>query len=172
MSHFTTIKTEIRHKEPLIEALLLLQYDVKENQKLKVSGPHGKNHQIVNADLAIAKDIGFRLNSNTNSYELVTDLQTWNENVPVERFIDKVNQQYARMLIHSTVKEDGYEVQEEWEMDDGSIELTVTCWTPWNAGTATQNWSGIAIRTWQKTFWRKMWSMIWSQTSIVPHVGQ
>ena len=42
----------------------------------------------------------------------------------------KVNQQYARMLIHSTVKEDGYEVQEEWEMDAGSIELTVTCWTP------------------------------------------
>ena len=130
MSHFTTIKTEIRHKEPLIEALVLLQYDVKENQKLKVSGPHGKNHEIVNADLVIAKDIGFRLNSNTNSYELVTDLQTWNENVPVKRFIDKVNQQYARMLIHSTVKEDGYEVQEEWEMDDGSIELTVTCWTP------------------------------------------
>ena len=96
----------------------------------KVSGAHGKNHQIVNADLAISKDIGFRLNSNTNSYELVTDLETWSENVPVKRFIDKVNQQYARMLIHSTVKEDGYEVQEEWEMDDGSIELTVTCWTP------------------------------------------
>ena len=57
-------------------------------------------------------------------------METWSENVPVKRFIDKVNQQYARMLIHSTVKEDGYEVQEEWEMDDGSIELTVTCWTP------------------------------------------
>ena len=130
MSHFTTIKTEIRYKEPLVKALELLQYDVQENQKLKVSGAHGKNHEIVNADLAISKDIGFRLNSNTNSYELVTDLQTWNENVPVERFIDKVKQQYARMLIYSTVKEDGDAVQEEWEMDDGSIELTVTCWTP------------------------------------------
>ena len=130
MSPFTTIKTEIRHKEPLVKALELLQYTVEENKDLKVSGAHGKNHQIVNADLAIAKDIGFRLNSNTNSYELVTDLETWSENVPVKRFIDKVNQQYARMLIYSTVKEDGYEVQEEWEMDDGSIELTVTCWTP------------------------------------------
>ena len=85
MSHFTTIKTEIRHKAPLVKALELLQYTVEENKDLKVSGAHGKNHQIVNADLAIAKDIGFRLNSNTNSYELVTDLETWSENVPVKR---------------------------------------------------------------------------------------
>ena len=80
--------------------------------------------------LAISKDIGFRLNETTGTYELVTDLETWSENVPVKRFIDKVNQQYSRMLVHSTVKEEGFQVQEEWEMDDGSIELTVTCWTP------------------------------------------
>ena len=40
MSHFTTIKTEIRHKESLVKALELLQYTVEENKNLKVSGPH------------------------------------------------------------------------------------------------------------------------------------
>ena len=59
---------------------------------------------------------------------MVTDLQTWEENIPVERFIDKVTQQYARMTIHSAVKEMGLVVDEEWEMDDNSIELTVTQW--------------------------------------------
>ena len=129
MSHFTTIKTQISQKEVLVEALQLLGYYAEENQELKVTGAHGVNHEVVNADLAISKDIGFRLNETTGTYELVTDLETWGENVPVKRFIDKVNQQYSRMLVHSTVKEEGFQVQEEWEMDDGSIELTVTRWT-------------------------------------------
>ena len=59
---------------------------------------------------------------------MVADLETWNQPVPVERFIDKVNQQYARMTIYNTVKDLGFEVAEEWEMQDGSIELTVNRW--------------------------------------------
>ena len=42
--------------------------------------------------------------------------------------MDKVNQQYARMTIHNQVKEMGFQVEEEWEMDDNSIELVVTRW--------------------------------------------
>ncbi len=64
----------------------------------------------------------------TGEYELVTDLETWNQPIPVERFIDKVNQQYARMTIHNTVKDMGFEVEDEWEMVDGSIEITVNRW--------------------------------------------
>ena len=56
------------------------------------------------------------------------DLETWNQPIPVERFMDKVNQQYARMTVYNTVKEMGFQVEEEWEMEDNSIELTVTRW--------------------------------------------
>ena len=35
MSHFSTIKTTIKNKPQLIEALELLQYDVEENIKLE-----------------------------------------------------------------------------------------------------------------------------------------
>ena len=128
MSHFSTIRTKIRNKPELQEALELLQYDVVEDQELRVTGAHGIKHETVTADLAIAKDIGFRLNPMSNEYELVADLETWNQPIPVERFIDKVNQQYARMTIHNQVKKMGFQVQEEWEMDDNSIELTVTRW--------------------------------------------
>ena len=128
MSHFSTIKTKIRNKPQLQEALELLQYNVVEDQELRVTGAHGIKHETVTADLAIAKDIGFRLNPMTNEYELVADLETWNQPIPVERFIDKVNQQYARMTIHNSVKKMGFQIEEEWEMDDNSIELVVTRW--------------------------------------------
>ena len=128
MSHFSTIKTNLRNKPQLQEALEILQYDVKEDQELKVTGSHGIGHETVEAELAIGTDIGFRMNPMTGEYELVADLETWNQPIPVERFMDKVNQQYARMTVHNTVKEMGFQVEEEWEMDDNSIELTVTRW--------------------------------------------
>ena len=128
MSHFSAIKTKIRNKPELQEALELLQYTVVEDQELRVTGSHGIKHETVIADLAIAKDIGFRLNPMTNEYELVADLETWDQPIPVERFIDKVNQQYARMTIHNSVKKMGFQIEEEWEMEDNSIELVVTRW--------------------------------------------
>ena len=128
MSHFSRIKTKIKNKPELEEALVLLQYDVKEDQDLKVTGPHGINHEVVEADLAIGSDVGFRMNPVSGEYELVADLETWNQPISVERFLDKVNQQYARMTIHNQVKKMGFQVEEEWEMDDNSIELTVTRW--------------------------------------------
>ncbi len=128
MSHFSTIKTKIKEKPILLEALELLQYDVKQDQELVVGGTHGHNHPVVHADICIATDIGFRWNSKTETYDLVADIETWNQNIPPSRFIDKVTQQYARMMIHNTTKEDGWQVAEEWEMDDNSIELTVTRW--------------------------------------------
>ena len=128
MSHFSTIRTKLKNKPQLQEALEILQYDVKQDQELKVTGAHGIGHETVEAELAIGTDIGFRLNEITGVYELVADLETWNQPISVERFIDKVNQQYARMTVYNTVKEMGFQVEEEWEMEDNSIELTVTRW--------------------------------------------
>lgn len=125
MSHFSTIKTKIKHKPQLIEALELLQYNVEVDVKLE--NPLDHKHRQWNVDVAVGDDIGFRRNKE-GVYELVTDLQTWKQPIPPERFIDKVTQQYARMTVHNTVKEDGWQVAEEWEMDDNSIEVTVTRW--------------------------------------------
>ena len=125
MSHFSTIQTKIKNKPQLIEALELLQYHVKEDQEL--INPIEHQHEKVKVDVSIGNDIGFRLNSD-GEYELVADIQTWKNPVPPKRFIEKVTQQYARMTIHNTIKEQGFQIEEEWEMDDNSIELTVTRW--------------------------------------------
>ena len=123
MSHFSTIQTKIKHKSQLIEALELLQYDVQEDQELV--NPLNHQHEKVKVDVSIGNDIGFRLNNN-GEYELVADIQTWKDPVPPKRFIEKVTQQYARMTIHNTIKDMGFSVHVECEMDDNSIELTVT----------------------------------------------
>ena len=125
MSHFSTIKTKIKNKPELIEALQLLQYDVQEDQELV--NPIDHQHEKVKVDVSMGNDIGFRLNTN-GEYELVADIQTWKNPVPPKRFVEKVTQQYARMTVHNTVKDMGFKVEEEWEMDDNSIELIVTRW--------------------------------------------
>ena len=125
MSHFSTIKTKIKNKPELIEALQLLQYEVQENQEL--INPIDHQHEKVKVDISIGEDIGFRLNNN-GEYELVADIQTWKDPVPPKRFVEKVTQQYARMTVHNQIKEMGFKVEEEWEMDHNSIELVVTRW--------------------------------------------
>ena len=125
MSHFSTIKTTIRNRPELVEALELLQYNVV--QDIKLQNPLDHEHKQWQVDVAIGDDIGFRLNKD-GVYELVADIQTWKDPIPPKRFIEKVTQQYARMTIHNTIKDMGFSVQEEWEMDDNSIELTVTKW--------------------------------------------
>ena len=125
MSHFSTIQTQIKDRPALLEALNLLGHHVQEDVKLE--NPLDHTHKQWQVDVAVGDDIGFRLNKE-GVYELVTDLQTWKQPIPPERFVDKLTQQYARMVIHQSVKEMGLSVAEEWEMDDNSIELTVTNW--------------------------------------------
>ena len=129
MSHFSTIKTHLKKKETLLEALEILQYVTNENQDLVIENPsHAEDHPVMYACVGVARDIGFCWNEQTQSYDLYSDDQTWSLNVPPSRFLDKVTQQYARMTIHNTMKEEGWQVAEEWEMDDNSIELTLTRW--------------------------------------------
>ena len=129
MSHLTCIKTKIKERPYLIEALELMGHDVQENKQLVINNPsHAEEHADFHAEVAIKNDIGFRWNKNTETYELVAELDTWDLDVPVQRFIDKLTQQYARTTLHNTVKEEGFQIAEEWEMTDNSIELTVTRW--------------------------------------------
>ena len=128
MSHFSTIKTELRDRQSLLEALEDLGHGPRQGS-LMVRGYRG---QTVEAQLAVAQangaDIGFRLNPETGSYELVTDLDLWNQAVPVERFLAQLNQRYALRSILAATAEEGFQVSEQAQQQDGSIVLVVTRW--------------------------------------------
>ena len=125
MSHFSTIKTKIKDKEILVQALLLLQYNVQEDQEL--INPINHQHEKVKVDVSIGNDIGFRLNKD-GVYELVADIQTWKDPVPPRRFVEKVTQQYAKATILDTIVERGFTIEKESTTIDNTIELVATRW--------------------------------------------
>ena len=128
MSHFSTVKTQLKKREPLLQALTDLGYTAEQGNCL-VRGYRG---QTVTAEMAVkvskGSDFGFRWNESTAAYELVTDIALWNQGVPVDRFLAKLTQRYALNTVLAETAKEGFEVAEQKKNVDGSIELVVTRW--------------------------------------------
>ena len=128
MSHFSTIKTQLKDAEQLIKALNNLGYIINQEEKF-VKGYKGKFTAVdISMNLPGDTKVGFKWDNNSSTYELVTDLDLWKFELPVERFISKVTQMYAYQTIISKTKEDGYQIVEQKNQNDGSIELVLTKW--------------------------------------------
>jgi hypothetical protein len=128
MSHFSTVKTELRQLEPLVKSLRELGYSPEQGEH-PVRGYQG---QTVTAEIAVSMpsggDLGFRWNDQSGAYELVTDLDLWKQTVPVERFLAQLTQRYALNTVLAATTLEGFEVAEQKETVDGAIELVVTRW--------------------------------------------
>ena len=128
MSHFSTIKTKLKEAKPLIKALNQLGYEINREKKF-VKGYKGQFTAVdISIDLPKDTKVGFKWDNNSNSYELVTDLDLWKFELPVERFLSKITQIYAYHTIVSKTEEDGYQIVEQKNQNDGSIELVLTKW--------------------------------------------
>ena len=128
MSHFSTIKTQLKDAESLIKALNNLGYIINQEEKL-IKGYRGRFTAVdISMNLPGDTKVGFKWDNNSNAYELVTDLDLWKFEIPVERFISKVTQMYAYQTIISKSQEDGYQIVEQKNKNDGSIELVLTKW--------------------------------------------
>ena len=128
MSHFSTIKTQLKEAEPLILALDNLGYSINQEEKF-IKGYKGKFTAVdISMNLPSDTKVGFKWDNHSKAYELVTDLDLWKFEIPVERFISKVTQMYAYQTIISKTKEDGYQIVEQKNENDGSIELVLTKW--------------------------------------------
>ena len=128
MSHFSTIKTQLKEVKPLIQALNNLGYNINQEEKF-IKGYRGKFTAVdISMNLPGDTNVGFKWDTNSNSYELVTDIDLWKFEIPIERFISKVTQMYAYQTIISKSKEEGYQLVEEKNKNDGSIELVLTKW--------------------------------------------
>ena len=128
MSHFSTVKTELRQLDPLVQALKDMGFPPEQ-----VARPvRGYQGQTVTADLAVTMpvggDLGFRWNSKSGAYELVTDLDLWKQQIPIERFLAKLTQRYALNTVLAATSNEGFQVAEHTQSQDGSSELVVTRW--------------------------------------------
>lgn len=129
MSHFSTIKTELRDRQALEAALGALGHAPMAGPR-QVRGYRGQQDL---AELVVSPeqggDFGFRLNAQSGTYELVADLDLWSLPVPPERFLSQLNQRYALEAILAASQAEGFQVAEQTNSDDGSIELVVTRWS-------------------------------------------
>ena len=127
MSHFSTIKTKITDKDFLIKALNTLGYSVEENVMLHIEGDHGDGHADEHVEVAVTHDVGFR-KVNDGTFQLIAELDTWEEPFPIERFLQKVTQAYAKCIVVETVQEKGFEVVTESKSVENTIEIVAEKW--------------------------------------------
>ncbi|MCY7392581.1 MAG: DUF1257 domain-containing protein, partial [Leptolyngbyaceae cyanobacterium CAN_BIN12] len=108
-------------------ALTDLEIDWKPGPQ-EVHGYHGQTHS---ADVTIAQtngyDIGFSWNG--NEYELVADLQFWNQPIPVDLFLSKITQRYAVQTVLAETAQQGFQVSDQEQKLDGSIRLVLQRWS-------------------------------------------
>jgi Protein of unknown function (DUF1257) len=127
MSHFSQIKTQIRNVESLKEALTDLNIDWKQGPRA-VRGYRGQTHD---AEITIEQDNGYDIGFEWNGkeYELVADLQYWQQDLSVEGFLRKVTQRYAFQTVMKETARAGFQVAEQQKNEDGSIRLVVQRWS-------------------------------------------
>ncbi|TVQ14414.1 MAG: DUF1257 domain-containing protein [Leptolyngbya sp. DLM2.Bin27] len=128
MSHFSQIKTKIRN----LDSLKLALDDLGADWKAGPCDVRGYRGQTQTADVVIAQDngydIGFRHNPETRDYELVADLQYWQQPLTVEGFLSQVTQRYAYNTVVSETSRQGFQLAEEQVREDGSVRLVVQRW--------------------------------------------
>jgi Protein of unknown function (DUF1257) len=127
MSHFSQIKTQIRDLSALQAALTDLEIEWKAGSQ-PVRGYRG---QTSTAEVVIEQsnghDIGF--SQSQGQYELVADLQYWQQPLSVEGFLRQVTQRYAYHTVLAETSRQGFQVAEQQQRADGSIRLVLQRWS-------------------------------------------
>ena len=121
MSHFTHIKTRFQNLFYLEKALSRLNIV---HQKKEIV-------QNSNLNLIIPQSNGYDLEFSWNGqeYELVTDLSFWEQNYPVENFIDRIAQQYAGEVVIGESQKIGFQPTKYQQNSDGSNTLVLERWS-------------------------------------------
>lgn len=123
MSHFTTIKVQIKNGEILHQVLQELGYQVEYNTTVR-----GYQGHTTQAEYVIRQqngyDLGFRrLGEN---YEITADF--WGARINQQEFVNSITKKYAYKTLMSTVQEQGFNVEEEEVLEDGTVRVVVGKW--------------------------------------------
>ena len=127
MSHFSQIKTQIRDLSSLKAALTDVGVDWKAGDQ-PVKGYRGQTRTAeVTIEQENGYDVGFSWNG--QEYELVADLQYWQQPLTVQGFLNQVTQRYAYHTVVSETTRQGFQLSEQQQQQDGSIRLVLQRWS-------------------------------------------
>ncbi|MGC1306659.1 MAG: DUF1257 domain-containing protein [Phormidesmis sp.] len=128
MSHFSQIKTKLRN----LSSLQLALDDTGIRWELGPKTVRGYQGKTETAEVVIEQDngydLGFKRDRKTGDYELVADLQYWQQPLSVDGFLSKVTQRYAYHTVLNESSNQGFQVAEQVASKDGSIRLVLQRW--------------------------------------------
>jgi Protein of unknown function (DUF1257) len=127
MSHFSQIKTQIRD----LSCLQLALTDLGVNWKAGPQPVHGYQGQTQTAEIVIEQENGYDIgfSQNEQSYELIADLQYWQQPLTVQGFLNRVTQRYAYHTVMQETANQGFQLTEQQQNQDGSIRLVLQRWS-------------------------------------------
>ncbi|APB34070.1 hypothetical protein GlitD10_1744 [Gloeomargarita lithophora Alchichica-D10] len=126
MSHFSTIQTSLRHRLALETALTRLNY----TYHVGTTAVRGYRGQTQSAELVIPQENGYDIGFvwDGQQYNLVADLQYWQQPLSVAGFMKQLHQQYAYEVVATNTQKQGFQVSESQKLADGSLRLVVQRW--------------------------------------------
>jgi hypothetical protein len=131
MSHFTRIKTSLKDKVVLTDALHNLGYEVTEGGTVK--GRQGVRAVDLSIRTRDGNGIGF-VRDAQGCYNLVADF--WGIGKGDQKILSeldgtlaRIQQEYAERTILEKTKNEGFSIVERREEEDGTIRIVVRRWT-------------------------------------------
>jgi Protein of unknown function (DUF1257) len=124
MSHFTTIKVQIKNGEILNNVLQELGYKVENNTQVRgYEGDETYAKYVIRQSNGY--DLGFRKDGDDN-YELIADF--WGADINETDFVNEIQQKYAHKMLLQTAVTQGYTVEDEEVLADGTVRVVVGRW--------------------------------------------
>jgi SOS-response transcriptional repressor LexA len=127
MSHFVRVRTQIREREHLVQALRDLHLRFQEGQSITVRGYAGNREAAeVVVDTGSKYDIGFRRQA--GEFEVIADWWGVETSTSIGRtsFVQQVSQRYSYNVIHEQAREQYLVVEEEQELENGDIVILLS----------------------------------------------
>ncbi len=135
MSHFTSIKTQIKDKDALVKALAdvgLKNIEVHETAQ-HLYGYQG-DVRAETAEIIIRRkyigsssnDIGFKLQDDGQFQAIISEYDRGRYN---QQWLGKVMQRYGYYALMASAQEQGFTVEEDEVMEDGTVRVVVARWS-------------------------------------------
>ena len=128
MSHFTHMKTRFQNLFYLEKALNKLNIPLKREKVVMKN----TNSSYINFIIPQLNNYDMEFCWNGQEYELVMDLSFWEQDYPIENFIDQIAQQYAGEVIIGESQKIGFQPIKYHQNSDGSTTLVLERWNSYN----------------------------------------
>lgn len=134
MSHFTCIKTQIKHQDALIQALADVGFN---NVEVHETAQHLYGYQgdirPQTAEVIIRReyiglasnDIGFKRQEDGQFEAMISEYDCYQYS---QEWLNRLTQRYGHHALMATAPAQGFSVEEEETLEDGTIRVVVARW--------------------------------------------